>query len=161
MDHKQELPTKILIVGEKCSGKTSIVQTFKEYDFTGSASTTNTKVTDEKSGKRNESGNNKSKGKMHVGVNQDFSLKILQIDGQKVRVQLWDQGSHMGASATFQPLYIRNISGCIIVANSTNYKSLERAQRWKDYFDKKTKIPNEPNVPACLFINHDDLERSA
>lgn len=98
---------------------------------------------------------------MHVGVNQDFSLKILQIDGQKVRIQLWDQGSHMGASATFQPLYIRNISGCIIVANSTNYKSLERAQRWKDYFDKKTKIPNEPNVPACLFINHDDLERSA
>ena len=67
----------------------------------------------------------------------------------------------MGAQATFQPLYIRNISGCIIVANSSNSKSMERAQRWKDYFDKKTKIPNEPNVPACLFINHDDAERSA
>ena len=67
----------------------------------------------------------------------------------------------MGASSTFQPLYIRNISGCIIVANSTNSKSMERAQRWKDYFDKKTKIPNEPNVPACLFINHDNIERSA
>lgn len=62
------MPTKILIVGEKCSGKTSIVHTFKEFDNTGSNNTTsNTKETNDKSGI---SGNNKSKtNRMHVGVN--------------------------------------------------------------------------------------------
>lgn len=57
-------------------------------------------------------------------------------------------------------MYIRHAAGCIIVANTSNKKSLERAYRWKEYFEKKTKIPNEPCVPATLFINHDDVERS-
>ena len=46
MDQKQDPPTKILIVGEKLTGKTSIVQTFKEYDIGGNSSTAVTKSLD-------------------------------------------------------------------------------------------------------------------
>jgi hypothetical protein len=42
------------------------------------------------------------------------------------------------------------------VANTSNTKSLERAYKWKEFFDKKTKIPNEPVIPAAIFINHDE-----
>ena len=74
-----------------------------------------------------------------------------------MRVQLWDQGSNMNPQTTFQPLYTRHVSGCIIVANTSNPKSLERAYRWKEVFDKKTKVPDEPPVPATIFINHDHI----
>jgi hypothetical protein len=46
MDQKQDPPTKILIVGEKQTGKTSIVQIFKEYDIGGNSSTAVTKSFD-------------------------------------------------------------------------------------------------------------------
>ena len=41
-DQKVEPPTKILIVGEKCTGKSSIVSIFKEYDTGGSSCTKST-----------------------------------------------------------------------------------------------------------------------
>lgn len=63
----------------------------------------------------------------------------------------------MSPQTTFQPLYTRHVSGCIIVANTSNPKSLERAFRWKEVFDKKTKVPDEPPVPATIFINHDHV----
>jgi hypothetical protein len=61
----------------------------------------------------------------------------------------------MNPHTTFQPLYTRHVSGCIIVANTSNPKSLERAHKWKEMFDLKTKVPNEPPIPATIFINHD------
>ena len=79
----------------------------------------------------------------------------MEIDGQKVRVQLWDQGQNRDPKTTFQPLYTRNVSGCIIVANTSNPKSIKRAIRWKQQFDRTTKIPDEPSIPCTIFINHD------
>lgn len=32
---------------------------------------------------------------------------------------------------------------------------MERAHKWKEMFEKKTKVPDEPSVPATIFINHD------
>lgn len=64
----------------------------------------------------------------------------------------------MNAQTTFQPLYTRHCSGCVIVANTSNPRSIENAYRWKDFFDKKTKVPNEPPIPSTLFINHDHCE---
>ena len=63
----------------------------------------------------------------------------------------------MNPQTTFQPLHTRHVSGCIIVASTSNPKSLERAFRWKEVFDKKTKVPDEPPVPATIFINHDHI----
>jgi hypothetical protein len=38
---------------------------------------------------------------LQKGIGADFSLKIFTINGEKVRVQLWDQGSNMNPQTTF------------------------------------------------------------
>lgn len=174
---------KILIVGEKLTGKSSIIQVFKEYDANGASSITDSTENTNRAARRMsqvtlagqhteglkdtaDARGSKTTGRrlevkqpnfnvLSQGLNADFSLKILRIDGRKVRVQLWDQGSNMNPQTTFQPLFVRHVSGCIIVANTSNPKSIERAYKWKMMFDKMTKIPDEPSVPATLFINHD------
>ena len=85
MDIKMQPPTKILIVGEKCTGKTSLIQIFRDHDSGGSS---NTRATDnEKSGDGQgdqmvfEEQKPKPKYKLGSGINQDFSLKILRYDG--------------------------------------------------------------------------------
>ena len=88
-------------------------------------------------------------------TNSDFSLKFMYIDGKKVRLQLWDQGQKYNPQTTFQPLFTRHVSGCIIVANTSNPDSIKKAQIWKEYFDEKTKVKDEPTIPCTLFINHD------
>ena len=60
---------KILIVGETGTGKTSIVQEFMNYD-----------------GDLTE----KTENKRGYAANRDFQLKIMHIEGTKVRMQLWD-----------------------------------------------------------------------
>ena len=88
---------KLLIVGEGMSGKTSLIQSFLEQD-----------------------GGNPGSANMIKNSNSDFSLKIVKIDGEKVRMQVWDQGHSKDPISTFQPLYIRHAAGCIVVANTTN-----------------------------------------
>jgi hypothetical protein len=52
-------------------------------------------------------------------------------------------------------LFTRHVSGCIIVANTSNPDSIKKAQIWKEHFDEKTKVKDEPTIPCTLFINHD------
>ena len=70
-------------------------------------------------------------------------------------MQLWDQGANINPKTTFQPLYTRHVSGCIVVANSSNPDSIAKAAVWKEQFDKITKVKDEPSIPCTLFINHD------
>lgn len=57
MDQRMEPPTKILIVGEKGTGKSSIVSIFKEYESGGSSCTKSTEGGQGSSGFRNENAN--------------------------------------------------------------------------------------------------------
>ena len=164
-----EAPKKLLIVGERSTGKTTLIKSFREHDHkdgmsqtASSSNGTNSKMNQGANGQLliNSRTNDNKFNKIKAAQHPDFSLKILRIDGKKVRVQLWDQGSNLNAQTTFQPLYIRHVAGCVIVANTSNPRSLELAYRWKDFFEKKTKIPNEAAVPICLFINHDHHHKS-
>ena len=85
---------KLLVVGESGAGKTSIIKAFLDHD-SGDGTTPNMS-------------------------NSDFSLKIVKADGEKLRMQLWDQGNSKDPVSTFQPLYTRHASGCIVVANASN-----------------------------------------
>ena len=71
---------------------------------------------------------------------------------------MWDQQHNVDPESTFQPLFTRNVSGCIVIANTSNPDSIVKAQKWKETFDKITKVKNEPSLPCTLFINHDISE---
>ena len=60
---------KIIIVGEPQSGKTAVIQSFLSYE-----------------GKLNESMVQNSNPHMQINSNSDFSLKIIKIEGEKVRL---------------------------------------------------------------------------
>ena len=77
------------------------------------------------------------------------------VDGKKVNLQLWDQGQSKSPESTFQPLFPRHVSGCIIVANTSTPDNIRKALNWKRCFDERTKIKNESSIPCTLFINHD------
>ena len=80
----------------------------------------------------------------------------MKVDGEKIRLQLWDQGQCKDPEATFNPLFSRHAAGCIIVCNSLNLKSVKAATMWKEAFHKTTQVPGEAAFPCCLFINHHD-----
>ena len=65
----------MVVVGEPQSGKSTLIQTFLDYDGTLNQSVVR--------------GTDKSPHTL-INKNSDFSLKIIKIDGEKVRLQLWD-----------------------------------------------------------------------
>ncbi len=54
----------------------------------------------------------------------DFVLKIINVRGTKMRVQLWDMAGSTDPSTVFSPLFVRNSVGCIIVGRSDDPKSI-------------------------------------
>ena len=95
----------MLVVGESQTGKSTMIQGFLEYEESGAGSGPKSSV---------------------INSNSDFTLKIIKIDGEKVRLQLWDQGNSKDPVSTFQPLYTRHAAGCIVVGNTANLSSLKK-----------------------------------
>ena len=97
---------KILVVGESGTGKTSLIQEFMDYD--GPLA--------DKGGPR---------PPPRSAAQKDFQLKILKVEGEKVRLQIWDQVCK-DPQSTFNPLFSRHAAGCIVVANSLNVKTVKQ-----------------------------------
>ena len=66
----------------------------------------------------------------------DFVLKILRIEDQRARIQIWDTPSGATSASAFSPLFVRNAVGAIIVANPSQPRSLTDAAVWKRRFDE-------------------------
>jgi hypothetical protein len=58
----------------------------------------------------------------------DFVLKILTVNGQKVRVQLWDMAGSQGIrqSKNLAPLFIRNAVASIVVARADKQDTIKK-----------------------------------
>jgi hypothetical protein len=54
----------------------------------------------------------------------DFVLKIINIKGRKIRVQLWDMAGSSDPNTVLSPLFVRNAVGCVIVGRPDNAKSI-------------------------------------
>ena len=106
---------KLLVVGEPKTGKSSLIQAFTEYKEDN-----NKKVSFEIKEKKPAVSDQTIKTKVTLNQNSDFSLKIINVDGEKVRLQVWDQGNASDPSTTFQPLFTRHAAGCIVVASTIN-----------------------------------------
>ncbi|KAM9320485.1 ras-related protein Rab-7L1 [Gastrophryne carolinensis] len=121
---------KVLVVGDSCVGKTSLLNRYV-HDVFG------------------------RDYKMTMGV--DFALKVVQwSETEVIRLQLWDiAGQERFTSMT--RLYYKQASGCIIMFDITNADSFRSCQMWKNDLDNKATLSNGEHVPCILLANKCDL----
>ena len=105
---------KIIIFGDAGSGKTTLTKRFK----------TNLFISD---------------SQMTIGV--DFETKTLKVDGNKVKLMIWD----FGGEERFRfmlPEYIAGAMGGILMYDITNYSSLVHIDDWLSVINgKKERFP--------------------
>lgn len=126
---EQASVAKILVIGDVCTGKTSVIQryAYKKFDVTHKAT---------------------------IGV--DFALKTVRVDQEILNAQLWDiagQERFIGLTSA----YYKHAVAALVVFDITNEKSLLNAVSWKADVDKKVFLPNGESIPVVLFANKWDL----
>lgn len=95
-------PLKILIIGSSAHGKTQLMKRYCDNSFDYCSP-------------------------MTIGV--DFKIKIVDIDGLRVKLHIWDSaGAERFISIT--TAYFRGTHGMIIVCDSTDEKSIKSADFW-------------------------------
>jgi len=119
---------KIVLVGEPNIGKTSLLVRYMRGDFEDSA-------------------------KQKV-INQDFLEKIIDYDGLKLRVQVWDTAGQEKFRAITSSYY-RKADGVIICFAIDNQKTFEAANNWVDEILKY----GEANVDRKLVGLRTDLKK--
>lgn len=120
---------KILVIGDVCTGKTSVIKRYVHKVFDGEKNPT-------------------------IGV--DFALKKVRIADEQLHVQLWDiagQERFIGLA----PTYYKHACAALVVFDITTRQSLENAKRWKADVDDKVHLSNGNNIPVVLFANKWDL----
>ncbi|CAL2040879.1 unnamed protein product [Caenorhabditis brenneri] len=117
---------KIVLVGDMGVGKTCVVQRFRSGNFVDRQGTT-------------------------IGV--DFTMKTLNIDGKRVKLQIWDTGGQE-RFRTITQSYYRSANGIVLCYDMTCKQSFGSLQRWIDDVSKFA----APNVVKLLIGTKCDLE---
>jgi Ras-related protein Rab-8A len=118
---------KIVIFGDAGCGKTTLTQRFLTNLF-------------------------KSDSKMTIGV--DFEVKSLEINGKKIKLQIWD----FGGEERFRfllPTYVRGANGALFMYDVTNYSSLAHIDDWLMVIRKELRA--EDQFPIIVVGGKADL----
>lgn len=113
---------KVVIFGDAGCGKTTLTQRFLTNLF-------------------------KSDTKMTIGV--DFEVKSMDINGKKVKLQIWD----FGGEERFRfllPTYVRGANGALFMYDVTNYSSLAHIDDWMLVVRKE--IKSEPDTFPIIVV---------
>ena len=126
---KLESKIQLIVVGESCVGKTSLLYKYSQGCFTQEHLAT-------------------------VGI--EFFTKEEEINGRKIRVKIWDTaGQELYKSITKN--FYRNSDGVIIVYDVTDRESFEKVQEWVQSISENT--DTEKNIQKVLVANKVDLTR--
>ena len=126
---KLESKIQLIVVGESCVGKTSLLYKYSQGFFTQEHLAT-------------------------VGI--EFFTKEEEINGRKIRVKIWDTaGQELYKSITKN--FYRNSDGVIIVYDVTDRESFEKVQEWVQSISENT--DTEKNIQKVLVANKVDLTR--
>jgi small GTP-binding protein len=85
-----------------------------------------------------------------IGV--EFSVKDIELDGKRVKLQAWDTGSHDRFSYV-RPLYYKGSYGVLVVYDLTSKLSFENLDKW--FTEVYTNC--EAIIPAIIIGNKADL----
>ena len=120
---KLESKIQLIVVGESCVGKTSLLYKYSQGFFTQEHLAT-------------------------VGI--EFFTKEEEINGRKIRVKIWDTaGQELYKSITKN--FYRNSDGVIIVYDVTDRESFEKVQEWVQSISENT--DTEKNIQKVLVAN--------
>ncbi|KTG02000.1 hypothetical protein cypCar_00037993 [Cyprinus carpio] len=129
--HLKEHLYKILVIGDLGVGKTSIIKRYVHQNFSANYRAT-------------------------IGV--DFALKVLNLDQETVRLQLWDiAGQERFGNMT--RVYYREAMGAFIVFDVTRPSTFEAVTKWKEDLDAKLSLSTGKHVAAVLLANKCDQGR--
>ena len=107
MANKYEYSFKVLILGDSSVGKTCILLRFAEDSFSTQHVTT-------------------------IGV--DFRLKIVEIDGKLIKLQLWDTAGQE-RFRTITKAYYKGSHGILLTYDVTNRESFKNVTHWIKQID--------------------------
>ncbi|MFW9989625.1 MAG: Rab family GTPase [Candidatus Odinarchaeota archaeon] len=100
---------KVVIFGDSQTGKTTLVHRFLTNFFKEDIS-------------------------MTLGV--DFHLKAVELDGESVKLQIWDFAGEERFRFLF-PSYIKGANGAVFMYDITNYGSLAHVDEWFEIVEQK------------------------
>eukprot|EP01060_Flectonema_neradi_P016101 TRINITY_DN2269_c0_g3_i3.p1 TRINITY_DN2269_c0_g3~~TRINITY_DN2269_c0_g3_i3.p1 ORF type:complete len:234 (+),score=55.64 TRINITY_DN2269_c0_g3_i3:61-702(+) len=120
-----DLLMKIIVIGDAGTGKSCMLHRFIYHEFNANSSHT-------------------------IGV--EFGSKIVDMDGQRVKLQIWDtSGQERYLSVTRS--YYRGAMGCLMVYDVTRRSTFENIPRWI----QEAKSLTDPNCAMMLVGNKCDL----
>jgi len=120
---------KVLVIGDVGVGKTSMVNRIVYNTFS-------------------------EKYKATIGC--EFGLKILEIHGESVRIQLWDLAGQDRLGGISR-LYCRDANGAIVVNDVTREGNLKQACAWKTSVDENVCMADGTPIPMVLCANKSDM----
>ncbi|KAI4905619.1 hypothetical protein NFI96_022336 [Prochilodus magdalenae] len=122
---------KILVIGDLGVGKSSIIKRYVHHNFSPNYRAT-------------------------IGV--DFALKVLNLEQETIRLQLWDiAGQERFGNMT--RVYYREAMGAFIVFDVTRPSTFEAVTKWKEDLDAKLSLSSGKQVAAVLLANKCDQGR--
>jgi small GTP-binding protein len=115
---------RLILIGQSTVGKSSILRQFKEGEYFPDISLT-------------------------VGV--DFHAKMIRVNGQSIKMQLWDTAGQDRFRAIVKAYY-RNAVGGLLVFDITNRESFNSLDEW---YDEVMKIA-DPHKPVFVLVGNKD-----
>ncbi len=122
---------KIIIFGDESSGKKTLIQRYLNNLF----------VSDQT---------------MTIGV--DWEIKSLNVDGQKVKLQIWD----IGGEERFRfllPTYARQARGGLFLYDVTNYSTIKHIDDWLSVIRKEIRVEDRFPILAIGIVPDEECER--
>ncbi|TSK67203.1 Ras-related protein Rab-38 [Bagarius yarrelli] len=128
---KREHRFKVLVIGDLGVGKTSIIKRCVHQHFSSNYRAT-------------------------IGV--DFALKVLHLEQDTIRLQLWDiAGQERFGNMT--RVYYRDALGAFVVFDVTRSGTFEAVRKWKEDLDEKVRVSGGKRIAAVLLANKCDQEK--
>lgn len=118
---------KVIIVGDSNVGKTCLAMRFCSGEFPSSTAAT-------------------------IGV--DFKEKLMQVDEEYVKLQLWDSAGQERFRCRLVPQYYRNVHAVIFVYDVTHKTSFANLKNWLTELHQNVGVP--ASIPQLIIGNKCD-----
>lgn len=96
------------------------------------------------------------KGNTSMTIGLDFHVKLIEVDGLKVKLQIWDFAGEE-RFRFFLPTYMRGTSGGIFMYDITRFSSIKNIDKWFNVLEKDTLVIKD-GMPILLVGGKTDLD---